>query len=54
MKLPICEVDIYIVAGSDSEVKKLNTKKPRTNFGSRNRKISYNYFNQIYFINVNL
>lgn len=28
MKVPICEVDIYIVAGSDSEVKKLDKKNP--------------------------
>jgi hypothetical protein len=26
MKVPICEVDIYIVAGSESEVKKRDTK----------------------------
>ena len=53
MKVPICEVDIYIVAGSWLEVKKLIIKKSRPSFGSRKRKNTYNNFNQINYYNVN-
>ena len=53
MKVPICEVDIYIVAGSRLEVKKLDTKKSRAYDGSGKRRNMVKYFIQIKYLNVN-